>query len=336
MDGRLQFFGICFLAVLGVICIMPVSAAYTGPCPIGTDGAPELRDMGLSSGALCRGACGIDCPAHRCTPESDIVKAINQGTADQGICTYTNVVTCNTHEGCRDHDECYDYCTEARGETSLMGECHRFCNGECFDEWGEGDCALWADMPGSVISSMGLVVDYTQDPTFDGFITFSDAPTFTPKPVTTTTTTTVTEAEPPDEEEESPFSEILKEKPKVQYSAEEWIKEAERARRSGDYDGAIRCYDAAESIYTGSYKDKVSRPASVDEALASIEGYKAGVYNYWPGHDAERKEAFKNSRELLESAEAKKKASSWDLPGFEMWATLLSTMVVLLFRRIRQ
>ena len=314
----------CLLVIICILLlVMPAMAAYSGPCPIGTSGAPELINPGLSSGALCRGACGIDCPSHRCDSIDDLVVVINKGTADQGICTYTNVVMCNSHEGCVEHDDCYDYCTESQGETSMFGECHGFCNNECFDTYGYTNCALWADMPGSVINGLGTLVDYTAGPTFDKYIFFSDAPTFTPKPVTTTTTATVTTVESTDEED-SPFSEILKDKPKVQNDAQDWIKEAEKARRRGDNEGAIQCYDAAEAVFASGYKDKASRPASVDESLADIEGYKAGIYANWPGHDAERKEAFTNSKQLLQSAEDKKKASSWNLPGFEAPVCLMA------------
>ena len=54
--------------------------SYTGPCPIGTDGAPQLRQTGLSSGAECRGACGMDCPDERCKPLGDWPIKIDGGT----------------------------------------------------------------------------------------------------------------------------------------------------------------------------------------------------------------------------------------------------------------
>jgi len=166
---------------------------------------------------------------------------------------------------------------------------------------------------------------------------FSDEPTFTARPVTPTATPTQTgDDEETDEEDDNPFSEILKDKPKIQYDAQEWIQEAERARRAGDYKGAIDCYNAAEVIIASGYKDKESRPASVDEALAEVEEYKIGVYANWPGHEAERLEARQNVRDLTQSAETKKKLQAWSLPGFEVWAALLSVMLLFLFRWTRQ
>ena len=160
-----------------------------------------------------------------------------------------------------------------------------------------------------------------------------------PKPLTTTITPTPTQTgdEPETGEgDDSPFADILKEKPKIQNSAADWIKEGERARRAKDYKGAIDCFNAAEGIIASGYKDKDSRPASVDEALADVEEYKIGVYANWPGHEAERQEARQNVKDLTQSAETKKKLEAWNLPGFEVWAALLSVMLLFLFRRINQ
>ena len=129
MRRHLLFLGLCILGILVVSCIMPVMASYTGPCPIGTSGAPALIDPGLSSGAKCRGACGMDCPDHRCEPVDDAIIVIQD---PRGICTYKHVLECSSHAGCKAHDACYDVCTESKGETSLSGPCHSACNSECY------------------------------------------------------------------------------------------------------------------------------------------------------------------------------------------------------------
>ena len=397
MSRRERIVGSWILVTIVVFCIMPATAAYAGPCPIGTDGAPALRDIGLTSGALCRGACGIDCPAHRCSPEADYVKVINKGTASQGICTYPNVVACDSHQGCRDHDACYDVCTESRGESSLFGTCHQACNTDCFNTFGYTSCALWADMPGSVIDGLGTLVDYSAGPSFDRIMYFSDEPTFTPRPATTTTTktTTVTTTRPETkvtttkqvittpktttvpmptvsgptvEGTEPPLAvqrqnciamggtwdysveacyippttaapvigipNIFKDKPIIQYTPEDFKKAAEDAKANGNYDLAIQYINAAESIYLKDNPDKSSRPASVDEALADLESSKAAVYHNWPGHETEETIAKDNVKSL--KATASSKSSSWDLPGFEVWAAMLSVMFLFLLRRIRQ
>ena len=146
--------------------------SYTGPCPIGNDGAPQLRQTGLSSGAECRGACGMDCPIERCINLDDLQIPVKEGT-----CTYKNMTMCPAHKGCIDHDACYDYCTEKAGDNSVVfGHCHGLCNGRCYDEYGILQCAKWAALPG--ISS---VLDFIADPPpMDVSLMFSDVPVFTP------------------------------------------------------------------------------------------------------------------------------------------------------------
>jgi hypothetical protein len=156
---------------------------YTGPCPIGTDGAPQLRQTGLSSGAECRGACGMDCPDSRCKPLGDWPIKIEGGT-----CTYKNMTECPAHKGCIDHDACYDYCTEKAGDNSVVfGHCHGLCNGRCYDEYGVVQCSKWADLP--VVSS--VLGFFTDPPPMDVSLRFSDEPVFSPGSLKVTPTVAV-------------------------------------------------------------------------------------------------------------------------------------------------
>ena len=149
---------------------------YTGPCPIGTGVAPQLRRTGLSTGAECRGACGMDCPAERC--ESLLAVKIK---IDGGVCTYYNVVDCMSHKGCRNHDACYDYCSEKMGDSSvLFGHCHGLCNQRCYDEYGYITCGKWAALPGALGSVFGYTQDSLTTPLKDQGLVFSDEPVFTP------------------------------------------------------------------------------------------------------------------------------------------------------------
>jgi hypothetical protein len=217
------------------------------------------------------------------------------------------------------------------------------CNKDCVSRYGITNCVLWADAPTLVYESqftaaMGYIIDHGSGVDYDDYLVFSDEPVFTPRPLTTTITPTPTQTgdDETDEEDDSPFSDILKEKPKIQNSAAEWIKDGERALRTGDYELAIDCFNAAEGIIASGYKDKESRPAAVDEALADVEEHKVSVYANWPGHEAERQEARQNVKDLTQSAETKKKLEAWDLPGFEVFAALLSVMLLFLFRRIQR
>lgn len=411
MSRRLLFWGLCILGTFFVFSIMPVMAAtYTGPCPVGTNGAPALINPGLSSGALCRDACGEDCPDERCELLVDSDGAMQSLVITiqdpRGICTYSNVLECPTHEGCRIHDDCFDKCT-AIGMNSITDSCHMTCNKDCVSKYGLTNCVLWADAPtvlykSQFTSAMGYIMDYSSGVDFSGYLFFSDPPVFTPvtktptptkttpvptttpkTPVPTTTpktpvpTTTIpptiTVSGPTAEGTEPPLSvqrqtcisrggtwdysveacyippttvpptiaapiigvpDIFKDKPIIQYTPGDFKKAADDAMKSGNYDLAIQYIDAAESLHLKDNPDKSSRPASVDEALANLESSKAAVYHSWPGHETEENIANQNVKNL--EATASSKSSSLDLPGFEVWAAVLSVMFLFLFRRIKQ
>jgi hypothetical protein len=158
---------------------------YSGPCPIGEQGAPQLKDPGYTSGALCRGACGSDCPPNRCTETDEVISLPIEG----GTCYYSNVVKCPTHKGCRDHDCCYDWCSEL-GETDITGVCHSECNQRCYNEYGRVNCTAWSNLPAAPVnfisSTGGAVVDWVTGPEYDGELIFSDPPVFYPSEETCT------------------------------------------------------------------------------------------------------------------------------------------------------
>jgi len=136
-------------------------------CPIGENGAPMLADPGIPSGGKCRGTCGLDCA--RCESIDDIVVPIADYGDSQLVCVYPNAIECKTHQGCRDHDACYDRCTE-QGNNSVIDECHRNCDQSCFDRWGVGQCAAWADlMPSSIQTGYE---HFVAQPEFDGTLKY--------------------------------------------------------------------------------------------------------------------------------------------------------------------
>jgi hypothetical protein len=112
------------------------------PCNTHPD-APYLEDPMIASGAKCRGVCGPDC-ASNCQPEPDRqVCVTNPDGVSHSICTYKGVQNCGTHAGCRDHDACYDWCSD-HGEDSLWDACHRWCDLGCRCEHGLNKCVSWA------------------------------------------------------------------------------------------------------------------------------------------------------------------------------------------------
>jgi len=159
-------------------------------CPIGMivggKEAPRLRDAGFASGALCRGACGPDCPTGRCKELGEIAIENREKT---GTCWYYGVIECPTHTGCQEHDSCYDYC-EVNGYHFLLDSCHRECNGRCFNKYGYEACIEWADLPGRMSASATKKIDKKSAPHFaQTALKFSYPPDFRENPLTLTPTT---------------------------------------------------------------------------------------------------------------------------------------------------
>jgi hypothetical protein len=128
--------------------ITPEQPRFPSPPDAVSSPIPQLRDPGVPSGALCRGACGADCPAS-CRALPDVVLFV---TADRGRCfqqcTYQRVQSCYTHNACREHDRCYDNCVINEGERGLCGiltganPCHCDCDAGCIRTMGGGPGAL--------------------------------------------------------------------------------------------------------------------------------------------------------------------------------------------------
>ena len=122
-------------------------------CPIGGGpggNAPMLLDPAIASGSKCRGACGPDCPK-TCTSATfkPLCIADKKGKCFY-LCTYSNVLSCGTHDGCQTHDDCYDACA-AEGENRMCylgGFCHCGCDLGCYFKYGLSNCWDWMNGKG--------------------------------------------------------------------------------------------------------------------------------------------------------------------------------------------
>ncbi len=152
------------LCVSGLIPPSPCVGAGPAPrptpttCPIGLPLAPDVKDPGIPSKALCRGACGYNCPGF-CKPLGDLQVIVPTASGDYYICTYPAVIECGTHQGCRDHDNCYDCCA-ASGFSTIGDICHLACDCGCLLTHGASNCPTWALGGGP----------------FDGTLLFADPP----------------------------------------------------------------------------------------------------------------------------------------------------------------
>ncbi|MGM9475507.1 eCIS core domain-containing protein [Pedobacter sp. GSP4] len=114
---------------------------------------------GIASGALCRGACGVNCDTCKMIPVHPVLDP-----ATGIVWEYHNFQDCNTHEGCRQHDAGFDWAADAKGETgrwAMILPWHMAANIECGCNNLAGNCPAWA---------IGL-------PPYDGKIYFADSVT---------------------------------------------------------------------------------------------------------------------------------------------------------------
>jgi hypothetical protein len=90
--------------------------------------------------AMCRHACGADCPTTCCTSD-DVVCVVSTSGRYTGYGEVARTFVCDVHDGCVDHDDCYDSCVsrygpclDAKGEPTLWcdgfwnNSCHRACD----------------------------------------------------------------------------------------------------------------------------------------------------------------------------------------------------------------
>ncbi len=146
------------------------------PSPAGSTPPPEIyaRNPGIPSKAQCRGACGPDCDT--CTNEGDHFECHPQPDGGHRLVRYPNYTVCGSHQGCRDHDACYDWC--GSGGPSGLGPmlCRRLCDFECLCNYPARQCIGWvfgrrpfdqtmyfSDKPSLVGACYGRCPDVTTD-----------------------------------------------------------------------------------------------------------------------------------------------------------------------------
>lgn len=117
--------------------------AWPGPLPnvYPVDPKDKLKAW---HGGKCRGACGLDCS--NCKDIGDVFVCEQVGDRHR-FWRYPHFNICPTHQGCRDHDACYDWCANKHYERGLLGvifgPCHRMCDFECACDHSLPDCVHW-------------------------------------------------------------------------------------------------------------------------------------------------------------------------------------------------
>ena len=119
------------------------SPLWDAPLPVFPRDPSQLEPT-FSSGSLCRGTCGPDCMT--CSSPYDRVQCVpktnEDGTTGHEIWVYPNYQKGPTHEGCREHDACYDYCSSGASPLG-NGLCARLCDMECMCNYPPFNCLSW-------------------------------------------------------------------------------------------------------------------------------------------------------------------------------------------------
>jgi hypothetical protein len=106
----------------------------------GTRRSPKLKDPGAPGGALCRGACGVDCPP-TCKWVGTYREEYVLGNTGY-LVEFPNAILCGTHEGCRWHDSCFDVAV-GQGENPLSAPIHSYCNLKALEKYGREKTMDW-------------------------------------------------------------------------------------------------------------------------------------------------------------------------------------------------
>lgn len=118
-----------------VVGIFPLDAAGATEA----SGQPLEGDLTGPCGGKCRGACGPDCP-DTCTAMS-VTECASDGGVDQAV----EVYDCGVHNGCVEHDDCYDACYLTNACDSWgAAMCRRGCDSDAVSDYGIRNTSSWA------------------------------------------------------------------------------------------------------------------------------------------------------------------------------------------------
>lgn len=155
------------------------------PAAEGGSEAPSLgpfEPLGNEYGpcqAMCRGACGPDCEPNNCTSTAEMRCEKDENGKNTGRLNRILTYECGVHQGCIDHDACYDKCNRTYGcDTWAAAFCRHaqwqgttlvyetgYCDQRAIEEYGVATAGAWSQGYGP--QPMRAVYEYT-DPNFRG------------------------------------------------------------------------------------------------------------------------------------------------------------------------
>ena len=101
--------------------------------------------------SVCRGACGLACPS--ACDEGVVFECL-----DSERLRRVETFTCRTHQGCREHDDCLDSCTQ----NGKSRDCDTYCHTEAVNAYGIAQASSWAT-GGGPFDDDPITFEYTLD-----------------------------------------------------------------------------------------------------------------------------------------------------------------------------
>lgn len=102
--------------------------------------------------STCRGACGLGCP-------DSCKERVSYECLDSERLMRVTTYICSTHQGCRDHDDCLDRCTQNQAEGF---DCGAYCHTEAVNTYGLPNATSWAG-GGGPFDGPPILFEYTRD-----------------------------------------------------------------------------------------------------------------------------------------------------------------------------
>ena len=138
--------GIIFLALLTTTPASAQWAAEPGSTVRNVFGPAAGKD-----GNQCRGACGGGCP-------KSCARDTAYECADSAQLRRIEIYACDTHPGCRSHDDCLDTCAEFNSDSA---DCPQQCDAKVMEDYGVESSAGW--LTGNGPSDGKINFEYTRE-----------------------------------------------------------------------------------------------------------------------------------------------------------------------------
>lgn len=142
-----------FLLVLaGILLLSPLAASAQWAAQPGETVRNGFGPVKGENASMCRGACGLGCP-------SACKERVTYECLDSGQLQRVKTYICSTHQGCREHDDCLDRCTQNRAEGF---DCEAYCHSEAVAAYGLQNATSWA-AGGGPFDGPPIIFQYTRN-----------------------------------------------------------------------------------------------------------------------------------------------------------------------------